>query len=419
MTDVLKLSPAYAGALFFIARIWDAVNDPAIGMIVDNTHTKWGKFRPWLLIGTIINAVVFVLLFTSRGMSTSQLYVYIGVMYILYGMTYTIMDVPYWSWLPNLTSDPREREEVSVIPRFFASMAGFIVGTFGLFIITNLDKIFGNGDLKAGYTAFAVVIAVIFLVTIGITVFNVPEAPKNKSAEKTNLKQAFKLLIKNDQMIAFMGVLLAFNLCTQIVNGILIYYFKYVTGMESLFSVFNFCILAEMLGLMLFPKVAKRLERPKVYTLACSLVVLGLVIILIGGFVAPHNVLIVVLGAATLKIGSAFSLGITTVSIADVIDYGELKFGTRNESIICSAQTFLMKALQAVSGLFTGVGLAIVGYVPDVQQTATAIFGIRVLMIAIPAIFVALSYFIYKKHYKLKGNYLKEIAEKAELKVAE
>ncbi|MDI9210230.1 MULTISPECIES: melibiose:sodium transporter MelB [Clostridium] len=419
MTDVLKLSPAYAGALFFIARIWDAVNDPAIGMIVDNTHTKWGKFRPWLLIGTIINAVVFVLLFTSRGMSTSQLYVYIGVMYILYGMTYTIMDVPYWSWLPNLTSDPREREEVSVIPRFFASMAGFIVGTFGLFIITNLDKIFGNGDLKAGYTAFAVVIAVIFLVTIGITVFNVPEAPKNKSAEKTNLKQAFKLLIKNDQMIAFMGVLLAFNLCTQIVNGILIYYFKYVTGMESLFSVFNFCILAEMLGLMLFPKVAKRLERPKVYTLACSLVVLGLVIILIGGFVAPHNVLIVVLGAATLKIGSAFSLGITTVSIADVIDYGELKFGTRNESIICSAQTFLMKASQAVSGLFTGVGLAIVGYVPDVQQTATAIFGIRVLMIAIPAIFVALSYFIYKKHYKLKGNYLKEIAEKAELKVAE
>ncbi len=388
-------------------------------MIVDNTHTKWGKFRPWLLIGTIINAVVFVLLFTSRGMSTSQLYVYIGVMYILYGMTYTIMDVPYWSWLPNLTSDPREREEVSVIPRFFASMAGFIVGTFGLFIITNLDKIFGNGDLKAGYTAFAVVIAVIFLVTIGITVFNVPEAPKNKSAEKTNLKQAFKLLIKNDQMIAFMGVLLAFNLCTQIVNGILIYYFKYVTGMESLFSVFNFCILAEMLGLMLFPKVAKRLERPKVYTLACSLVVLGLVIILIGGFVAPHNVLIVVLGAATLKIGSAFSLGITTVSIADVIDYGELKFGTRNESIICSAQTFLMKASQAVSGLFTGVGLAIVGYVPDVQQTATAIFGIRVLMIAIPAIFVALSYFIYKKHYKLKGNYLKEIAEKAELKVAE
>lgn len=419
ITDILKLSPAYAGALFFVARIWDAVNDPAMGIIVDNTHTKWGKFRPWLLIGTIINAIVFVLLFTSGNMSTSQLYIYVAVMYILYGMTYTIMDVPYWSWLPNLTSDPREREEVSVIPRFFASMAGFIVGTFGLAIITNFDRRFGNGDLKVGYTAFAVVIAVIFLVTIGITVFNVPETSTKKSIEKTSLKQAFKLLIKNDQMIAFMGVLLAFNLCIQIVNGILIYYFKYVIGMESLFSVFNFCILAEMSGLMIFPKVAKKLDRPKVYTLACSLVVLGLGIILIGGFIAPHNAVIVALGTITLKIGSAFSLGITTVSIADVIDYGELKFGTRNESIICSAQTFLMKASQAVSGLFTGVGLALVGYIPDVAQTPTAIMGIRVLMFGIPTIFVVLSYFVYKKYYKLKGNYLKEVAKKVELKVAE
>lgn len=419
ITDILKLSPAYAGALFFGARIWDAVNDPVMGMIVDNTHTRWGKFRPWLLIGTITNAVIFVLLFTSGNMSTSQLYVYVAVMYVLYGMSYTIMDVPYWSWLPNLTSDPREREEVSVIPRFFASMAGFVVGTFGLAIITNFDKIFGNGDLKVGYTAFAVVIAVIFLVTIGITVFNVPEMPTNKSREKTNLKQAFKLLIKNDQMIAFIGVLLAFNLCIQIVNSILIYYFKYVTGVESLFSVFNFCILAEMMGLMIFPKVAKRLERPKVYTLACSLVLVGLAIILIGGFVAPQNAIIVVLGGATLKIGSAFSLGITTVSIADVIDYGQLKFGTRNESIICSAQTFLMKASQAVAGLLTGVGLSIIGYVPDVAQTSTAIMGIRILMIGFPTVFIALSYFVYNKYYKLKGNYLKEVTEKVQLKIAE
>ena len=418
ITDILKLSPAYAGALFFIARIWDAINDPIMGMIVDNTHTKWGKFRPWLFIGTIINSIVFVLLFTSGGMSTSQLYVYVAIMYILYGMTYTIMDVPYWSWLPNLTSDPREREEVSVIPRFFASMAGFMVGTFGLAVITNFDKIFGNGDLKAGYTAFSVLIAVIFLVTIGITIFNVPEAKTEKSNKRTNLKQAFKLLIKNDQMVAFIGLLLTFNLCMQIVNGVLIYYFKYVTGMESLFSVFNSCILAEMMGLMMFPKVARRLERPKVYTLACSLVVLGLGIIFVGGFVAPHNVIIVALGAITLKLGSAFSLGITTVSIADVIDYGELKFGTRNESIICSAQTFLMKASQAVSGLFTGVGLSLVGYVPDVQQTPTAIFGIRVLMIGIPALFVLLSYFIYRKYYKLKGDYLNEVSEKVKLELA-
>ena len=419
ITDVLKLSPAYAGGLFFIARIWDAINDPMMGMIVDNTHTRWGKFRPWLLIGTISNAIIFVLLFTSYGMSTNQLYIYISVMYILYGMTYTIMDVPYWSWLPNLTNDPREREEVSVIPRFFASMAGFIVGTFGLLIITNFDKIFGNGDLKAGYTSFAVIIAIVFIITIGITVFNVPEAPTNKKKENTSLKQAFKLLIKNDQLVAFIGVLLTFNLCMQIVNGVLIYYFKYVTKMESLFSIFNFCILAEMIGLMLFPKIAKKLSRPQIYTIACSLAATGLLIILAGGIIDPSNAIIVVIGAITLKIGSAFSLGITTVSIADVIDYGEMKFGTRNESIICSSQTFLMKASQAISGLLTGLGLSLVGYIPDVEQTAQAVLGIRILMVAIPIIFIVVSYFIYKKFYKLKDGYVEKVTTKTEFKLAD
>ena len=122
-TDTLYLAPAFVGVLFLVARIWDAINDPVMGMICDNTHTKFGKFRIWLVIGTLLNSVVFVLLFHSFNLSGTSLYIYVSVMYILYGMTYTIMDVPYWSWLPNLTNDPHEREKVSVIPRFFASLA--------------------------------------------------------------------------------------------------------------------------------------------------------------------------------------------------------------------------------------------------------------------------------------------------------
>ena len=99
-TDTLYLAPAFVGILFFVARIWDAINDPMMGMIVDNTHTRFGKFRIWLVIGTLVNSVVFVLLFHSFNLSGTALYVYVSVMYILYGMTYTIMDVPYWSWLP-------------------------------------------------------------------------------------------------------------------------------------------------------------------------------------------------------------------------------------------------------------------------------------------------------------------------------
>lgn len=126
LTDTLYLAPAFVGILFLVARIWDAINDPIMGMIVDNTRTKYGKFRIWLVVGTLLNSVVFVLLFSSFGLTGTSLYVYVAVMYILYGMTYTVMDVPYWSWLPNLTNDPHEREKVSVIPRFLPALQDFV-----------------------------------------------------------------------------------------------------------------------------------------------------------------------------------------------------------------------------------------------------------------------------------------------------
>lgn len=153
-TDTLGLNPAFVGVLFAVARIWDAVNDPMMGMICDNTRTRFGKFRIWLIIGTLVNSVFFILLFTTLGIEKGSptMYIYVSVMYVLYGMTYTIMDVPYWSWLPNLSSNPEERESISVIPRIFASLGGFIVCTFGLRAINFFNNKFGDNTVmqKAG-----------------------------------------------------------------------------------------------------------------------------------------------------------------------------------------------------------------------------------------------------------------------------
>ena len=147
-TDVLKVSPGFVGIVFFVAKLWDAFNDLFMGMIVDNTRSRFGKFVPWLVIGTLVNSVVFVVLFTDFKLTGTSLCIFVAVIYVLWGMTYTIMDVPYWSWLPNLTNDPHEREKVSVIPRFFASLAGFSVATFGLYIINYLNKVAGESNLR-------------------------------------------------------------------------------------------------------------------------------------------------------------------------------------------------------------------------------------------------------------------------------
>ena len=366
-TDTLYLAPAFVGVLFFVARIWDAINDPMMGMIVDNTHTRFGKFR-------------------------------------------------IWSWLPNLTNDPHEREKVSVIPRFFASLAGFSVATFGLYIINYLNKVAGESNLYAekGYTLFAIIIAVIFIVTIGITVFNVKEeSTLGVSSEKTSLKQAFQVIVKNDQLLAFIGLLLTFNLCTQLAKSFAVYYFKCVCHDEYLYSIFGFAIIAEMAGLLFFPKIAEKISREKVYAFACGLPIVGFVLLGAAGYVAPQSKVLVIVCCALLFFGSGLSLGVTTCCMADVIDYGEVKFGVRNESVTCSAQTFLMKAAMAAAGGLTGIGLQIVGYnAKAVTQSAATVMGIRVLMIVIPIILAFASFGIYKKYYTLKGEKMEEITRK-------
>lgn len=158
---------------------------------------------------------------------------------ILYGMTYTIMDVPYWSQLPNLTNEPHKREKVSVIPRFFASFAGFSVATFGLYIINYLNK------------------------------------------------------AANDQLLAFIGLLLTFNLCTQIAKSFAVYYFKCICHDEYLYSIFGFAIIAEMAGLLCFPKFAAKISREKVYAVVCGLPIVGFVLLGVAGYVAPQSKMLV------------------------------------------------------------------------------------------------------------------------------
>ena len=194
-TDAIGLNPAFVGVLFLVARMWDAFNDPMMGMVVDNTRSKWGKFRPWILIGTVVNAAVVVFLFKKPNLEGNALYVYYSVMYILWGMTYTIMDIPYWSMIPSLSSDKEEREKISVIPRIFASSAWLLMGAFGLSLI---DKL-GNGNEIKGYELLAIGVAVIFVIATLITVFNVKEQVEVKNnTEKVNFKETLNIIRKND-----------------------------------------------------------------------------------------------------------------------------------------------------------------------------------------------------------------------------
>ena len=408
-TDVVGINPAFVGTLFLMARLWDAINDPIMGMIVDNTRSRFGKFRPWIFIGTILNSVVLFLLFRKPDLEGTSLYLYYSLMYILWGMTYTIMDIPYWSMIPTLATTKEDREKISVVPRIFASLGGLTVTTFGIALVNKL----GNGNQIKGFEYFALGIIIIFIISTIVTCINVKEKTQVQvNNEKVNIKQAFNILKQNDQLLVFIGIVLAYNLAMQLAGGAAIYYFKYVAGKESLFSVYSFFKVAEIGGLMLFPVVTRKIGRQQVFRVATILPMFGLITLFISGLIAPQSILFISVSAVLLNLGSGFLLGSTTVMLADIVDYGEYKLGSRNESIIFSAQTLLVKLASALSGWLIGVGLSLIGYVAGAAvQSNITIIGIRVIMTIIPSIVALVMYVIYKSKYKINGSFHDEILQ--------
>ena len=185
----LGLSPAFLGVMLFVARLWDGVNDLLMGAIIDSTRTKWGKFRPWMVIGAVTNAAVTVLLFTNPGFRGVGLYVYATVCFVLWDMTYTMIDVSYWAMIPALTLDSHDRDQVSMLPRIFGGAAG-IVGAFTLQIT---DKL--GGVANGGFMKYALLTSGIYILTVLICAGTVRERiapPPQQKEERFSLIRSAK-----------------------------------------------------------------------------------------------------------------------------------------------------------------------------------------------------------------------------------
>lgn len=415
LTDYRSVAPAFVGTLFMVARIWDAFNDPFMGMVVDNTRTKWGKFRPWILIGTIMNAIVLVLLFLNNGLEGKSYLVWCSVFYILWGMTYTIMDIPYWSMVPALTDDPDERNQISAIPRIFASCAWLVINTFGLALVS----FFGNKNDVKGFSILAIIIAIVFIFASFVTCLTCKERIVTPKAEKTSIKGMIDVLFKNDQVKVILGIALFFNIAYQLSNSFALYYFKYVAertyateGNGVLYPVYAAVAgFAQMGSMALFPMITKKIGKKASVFLASFLPVFGFAALWICGYFVPTNAVVVGVCSAIINCGIGFMLVLITVILSEVVDYGEYKLGTRNESILFSMQTFVVKFAGAFSGFVSGIGLTVIGYVANKEQTPGAENGMRIIMFLIPAVLSALCFVFYTFGYKLTPEFYNKVRQ--------
>lgn len=423
--------------IMVVARVWDAVNDPLMGTIIDNTNTRWGKFKPYILAGALLNCVFTLLLFSGK-LPTGQkpLFVLVfGITYILWGMTYTMNDISYWGMLPSLTVNPKEREKVTSLARIGASI--------GMFAVTALVPILTAGRMMEMYRTLSIAIAALFLACQFLIVLGVQEKKSSITQAKagTKLRDIFRIIGKNDQLLAIAITLLLFNIgyYTTTGFGIYFFYFDYGNFGGPEFTYFALTIgVTQILMLSLYPAISKLMNRRKLFTVSLFLVLAGYICFMLVGYVLPMSMPVLIAIGFVLFAGQAVIQMLQYVLLADTVEYGQWKLGTRSESTVFSVRPFIDKISAAVQAGIIAVTLIISGLnesanqisalennlaltseqriamgneiVRNIPENATIIM--RCAMLILPMLCTVAAYVVYRKKYTLnEEKYAEIIAE--------
>ena len=419
LTDVLQLSDDvlwWVTGIIMAARVFDAFNDPFMGVIVDNTHTKYGKFKPWICIGAVLVSILTVLLFSDFGLSGSAYIVVFGIIYVLWGIAYTMNDISYWSMLPTLSQDQREREEIGSVSRICASIGLFAVVTL---IVPVTEAIGGAvGSLQKGYFILSIILVVIMLAFLCFTVFGVKEPMRgNQKEEHTSVKELVRIIFKNDQLLVTALAMALFMIGYSTTTSFGLYYFKYVYGDEGMYSIFALILgVSQIFALSIFPVLGKRYPRKKLYAFSTALVVTGYLIF----FFAPTNTMLFIgIAGLILFIGQAFIQVMTLMFLTDSVEYGEWKFGKRNDSVTFSLQPFINKMGGAIASGVVGA-IVIVSGMSQAQSaadmTASGIFILKMAMMVFPLVCIVIGFLVYRSKYildeEMYGKIVRELGER-------
>ncbi|MCR5802353.1 MAG: glycoside-pentoside-hexuronide (GPH):cation symporter [Lachnospiraceae bacterium] len=423
--DLLGVKAIAMGMILLVARIFDAFNDPIMGVIVAKTKTKWGKFRPWLMIGTVTNAVILYLMFAAPpALDGSGLIAYAAIFYILWGVTYTMMDIPYWSMIPAFTKGGKEREGLTTLARSCAGVGAALVSVFTMMIVHAI----GGSNEVLGFKWFAFIIAVVFVVATTITCVAIKEKA-TVDMKTASVKDMFKALVQNDQAMAVVVAIVLINCSVYITSNLVIYFFKYDFGgtdwynSYTLFNMFGGAI--SILAMMVFyPVLRKFADNIKIFYICLASAIIGYASLLGIAFTSMNNVYILFIPGFFIFTANGVMQVLTTVFLANTVEYGELKNGRRDESVIFSMQTFVVKLASGVAAFIASVCLQINSLQrgTDVSEADKARdfslevakssrVGLRMTMTIIPIAGLLFAIFWFGKKYILTESKVEEISK--------
>lgn len=430
--DIMGVSAWVMGIILLIARVFDAFNDPIMGVLVAKTKTRFGKFRPWLLIGTITNAVILYLMFAAPPtLSGSGLVAYAAVFYILWGVTYTMMDIPYWSMIPAFTEGGKERENLSALARSCAGVGSALITIVTVMAVATIGRFFaGEGALdqeieRLGFQYFALIIAALFIIFIVITCVAIKEK-STVDMQTASVKDMFKALVQNDQAMATVITIVLVNIAVYTTSNLVIYFFKYDVGGESWqasYTIFNtFGGGVQILSMMLFfPLLRKAFSTMKIFYICFVSAIVGYAVLLSVTFTNMlQNVWVLLIPGFFIFAAVGILNVLTTVFLANTVDYGELKNNRRDESVIFSMQTFVVKLASGIAAMVASVCLTVFHISKDedavVQVAENSVLGLRMTMTILPIVVLFIGVLVFKKKYVLSDEKLAEISKKLEEK---
>ncbi|MGD7731892.1 glycoside-pentoside-hexuronide (GPH):cation symporter [Propionibacteriaceae bacterium G57] len=406
ITEVRLVSGVHLAAITVVMvfmRIFDALNDPFMGMVVDNTRTRWGKFKPWQALGAVLWAVAGVGMFTGWDAQGWAFVAVFFLVYLAYEVSYTINDISYWGMLPSLSRDQAERARIGSVARISASIGLFAV-VVGIVPGTHwLERQLGSA--QAAWTTAAVIAAGMMLLFQVAPLLGARERVHVVTGN-TTLRQLWRAIVRNDQLMwTTLGMVLFFT-GYGTTASIAIYFFKYVFGDLHAYTVFAAVLgVTQVVALALFPLVSKVAGRFTIHAWATAMIAVGYL-----GFLAAGRNLALVLAAAVLMFAGQAAVQLLMVMfIADSVEYGQWKLGRRNESITFALQPFIYKSSGGLSTGIVGAALLLAGIGRSASDPETGpvvidegpAWILRVAMIIVPLALVVASWVVLRARYRL------------------
>ena len=395
-TDLLNVKASAATFIIVAASIWDAINDLAMGAIIDNTKTRLGKFRPYILSGSVFIFLSTVLCFTFFNTPANVTVLISGFAYILWGMSYTVVDIPLWALTSAVSEDKEEKNQMITM--------GKIGGTLGVVIsvllsIKVLDIFGGINSIKAFFSTSIIVglLAFIGILLVGIFI-------KETNVEITAVKLKDNIKVLNKTLLRLLLCLFVVNIIASIRQAAQIYFTIYTWGNESFVTRLGAAL---VIGMALSPPLIKRFEKRSIMIVSS---ILGLII----NFVPYININNPHLGLFSICLNFA-TVGVMSITsmamLLDLIDYSHYLYGFRSEGIIFSLNTFSSKLSAAFSRLILGLTLVVINYENGQAITATTVNAFSALMYIVPSIACLLTIVILFR-YKLDKKTMQEVESK-------